>query len=188
MTFIEFAEDVDGTDVLGGKTTKTETAETLLEAVLADGGWHEAAGVKQVMEAAGYPARTIQRAAKHLRVEYERRGLPSSTWWRISLAGATAPPVAPALVAPSAGTKVGATVETAQPGLSDPANVSVAPSSAGGANGAAGEGMVVELGDVRDEAVVLRLIPENATTEAALLAQVEQLVAERVGTIVERPA
>jgi hypothetical protein len=42
--------------------------------------------------------------------------------------------------------------------------------------------------DLRDEAVVLRLVAEDAATEAALLAEVEELVAAGVGTIVERSA
>jgi hypothetical protein len=41
--------------------------------------------------------------------------------------------------------------------------------------------------DLRDETVVLRLVPEDAATEAALLAEIEQLVAEGIGTIEERP-
>jgi putative DNA primase/helicase len=114
MLFVECAEDVDGADVLGPpKATKTATAEALLEAVLADGEWHEADRVKKLMSVAGCAERTTQRAAEKLRIEVERRGFPSSTWWRISLAGASAPPVMPAVVAPSALPKVGATVEAA---------------------------------------------------------------------------
>jgi hypothetical protein len=42
--------------------------------------------------------------------------------------------------------------------------------------------------DLRDEEVVLRLVPEDAATEAALLSELEELVAEGIGRIVERPA
>jgi putative DNA primase/helicase len=138
MAFVEFAEDVDGADVLGPpKTTKTETAETLLAALLADGDWHEADGVKRLMHAAGYAERTIQRAAKFMGVENERRGFPSATWWRISLAGACGLPVVPASLAPSAVSKIGATVETTISGDSDRVPAPVAPTPA--AHGATGD-------------------------------------------------
>jgi len=42
--------------------------------------------------------------------------------------------------------------------------------------------------DFRDEAVVLRLVPEDAATEAALLAEIDELVADGIGVTVERPA
>jgi hypothetical protein len=118
MVFVEVADDVEGADVLGPKTTKTETAETLLAAMLADGDWHESAGVKTLMGAAGFSERTVQRASKDLGVESERRGMPSSTWWRlsdISLGGTTTGLVAPHLVAPSAHPQFGATADSAQP-------------------------------------------------------------------------
>jgi hypothetical protein len=127
MVFVEDADDMDGADVLGGKTTKTETAETLLEALLHDGEWHEADAVKKLMEAAGHKERTTQRAAKLLRAEINRRGFPSTTWWRISLAGASALPVAPSSVAPSPHPQFGATVGTAEPSRSEPSVVPVAP-------------------------------------------------------------
>ena len=134
MAFVEFAEDVDGADVLGpAKTTKTETAETLLAALLADGEWHEGENMKKLMRAASYSKRTTQRAAAALGVEYDRRTFPSSTWWRISLAGASAPPVAPTPVAPSAHPKAGATVESAISSGFDAPVAPVAPTS--GENG-----------------------------------------------------
>ena len=87
MVFVEIADDVEGADVLGPrKTTKTETAETLLEALLADGDWHESNGLRTLLQAAGYNARLAQRAAKALRVEHDRRGFPASTWWRLPVA------------------------------------------------------------------------------------------------------
>jgi KaiC/GvpD/RAD55 family RecA-like ATPase len=84
MTFVEIAEDVRGADVLGPtKPTKTESAEALLQALLGDGEWHESDGIRRLLEAAGFPERTTQRAAKDLGVESDRRGFPSVTWWRI---------------------------------------------------------------------------------------------------------
>ena len=130
MVFVEYADDVDGADVLGpSKTTKTETVENMLAAMLADGDWHEGEDVKKLMRAAGYSERTTQRAAAALGVEYDRRTFPSSTWWRISLAGATAPPVAPASVAPSSLPQVGATVETAISSGSEAPVAPVAPAA-----------------------------------------------------------
>jgi hypothetical protein len=84
MVFVEYADDVDSADVLGPqKTTKTETAETLLKAMLADGDWHESDGLKKLLAAAGYGDHIVKRAAKDLGVAYERRGFPASTWWRL---------------------------------------------------------------------------------------------------------
>jgi len=84
LRFVEYADDINGADVLAGpKTTKTESAAALLEALLADGDWHESDGLKQLMNAAGFPERTVQRAAKELRLEHDRRGFPEArTWWR----------------------------------------------------------------------------------------------------------
>lgn len=131
MSFVEVADDFDGADVLGPKRTKTETAETVLAAILADGDWHESNDVKRVMDAANFKQRTLQRAMKYLGVQIERRGFPSQTVWRIPLDGATAAPVAPTAVAPSTSPKDGGTVDSAQPSRSDAPAASVAPSSAG---------------------------------------------------------
>jgi hypothetical protein len=142
MTFVEFADEVDSADVLGGgKPTKTETAETLLAALLADHEWHEAEGVKRMMDAAGFAERTTQRAAKYLQVEHDRRGFPSTTWWRISRAGVTALSVAPPLVAPSTLTKAGATVETAISSGSEPLIAPVAPTPSRNHAGIEDEGL-----------------------------------------------
>ena len=120
MTFVEIADDVASADILGpAKPTKTETAETLLEALLADEEWHESSSVKQLLTAAGYSDRTTQRAAKDLGVEDDRRGFPSVTWWRL--------PVAPALVAPRTRSEFGATVGTAQISGSEDVASPVAP-------------------------------------------------------------
>ena len=49
MTFVEIADDVDPTTILGATTpTKTESAETVLEALLADRDWHESDPLKKV--------------------------------------------------------------------------------------------------------------------------------------------
>ena len=120
MTFVEIAEDVVGADILGPtKPTKTETAETLLNMLLADGEWHESSRVKQLLTAAGYSDRTTQRAAKDLGVQDDRRGFPSVTWWRLQGA-------AP-LVAPTTSSESGATAETAVTSGSEATTRSVAP-------------------------------------------------------------
>src|SRR5207247_945435 len=124
MAFVEVADDVDGADVLtAGPRTKTETVETLLEALLADGDWHEAAGIKKLLAAAGFKERTAQRAAKELGVEYEPRGFPASTWWRS--------PVAPDAVAPTSSPTFGATGDTAQLSRLKALDAPVAPSREG---------------------------------------------------------
>lgn len=165
MVFLETAADVDGAHVLGPKTTKTETAETLLEAILADGEWHEGEGVKKLMKAGGFSERTTKRAAQQVGVGYERRGYPAMTWWRL--------PIGQVLAGPSTSTKVGPTVET--PIASDSRATS----------GPVGPSPDVEEDGENCDALVLRLIPENAKTEAALFAEVEEFVAEGIGTIVE---
>jgi putative DNA primase/helicase len=108
MTFVEIADDVAAAEVLGPqKKTKTESAESLLAAVLTDGEWHESDAVKKLMGAAGYADRTVKRATKDLGVEHERRGFPASTWWRLS-------------VGPNHASQVGPTGDTAKPcGFSD---------------------------------------------------------------------
>lgn len=106
MTFLEVALDVDPSGILDAKgTTKTETAETLLDALLADGDWHESGGLRALLAAAGFNERLAQRAAKELGVEVERRGFPSSTWWRLP-------------VATRSGSQDVATVDSAQPSRS----------------------------------------------------------------------
>lgn len=82
MVFVEHAHDVDGADVLGTPTpSKTSDARTFLLGALADGEWHDSAGLKVL---APCSPRTLQRAANDLEVETDRRGFPASTWWRIS--------------------------------------------------------------------------------------------------------
>ena len=118
MTFIEIADDVNSSDVLGPqKTTKTETAETLLEALLADGDWHESDGVRSLMAAAGFPERTTQRAAKDVSVESDRRDFPAKTRWRLP-------------VAPRARSEFGATADSAIRSRSEDMDAPVAPTHA----------------------------------------------------------
>ncbi len=108
MTFVEVADDVDRNEVLAKHSgaEKTVRAEDVLAVILADGDWHDGAAVKQLTESVNINDRTLQRAAKDLGVEYERRGFPASTWWRL--------PVAPSAVAPGMSPKVGATGDLAQ--------------------------------------------------------------------------
>ena len=88
MRFVEIADDVDPSDLLSPqKPTKTENVETLLEALLADGDWHESHTLRALLEAAGFNERMAQRAAKALGVEHRREGFPATSWWRL-------PPVA----------------------------------------------------------------------------------------------
>jgi hypothetical protein len=133
MVFVEYADDVDGVNLLGPqKTTKVESAETLLRALLMDGDWHESAEIKQQMEAAGHSERTTQRAAKFLGVENERtETTPSRTLWRISLGGTTGGLDAPDLVAPLTVSKSGATGETARTSGSKSSLAPVAPTRQG---------------------------------------------------------
>lgn len=93
----------------------------LLEAILADGERHESEGVKQLMDKAGYPERTVKRAAQELGVEHERESFPAKTWWRL--------PVGPALVGPALRSKSGPTADSAQPSRSDGRESPVGPSS-----------------------------------------------------------
>lgn len=82
MVFVEIADDVDGADVLAPpeRVGKTGEAESWLEDMLADGEWHDSAGLKSLST---HSERTLKRAAQELRVESERRGFPASTWWRL---------------------------------------------------------------------------------------------------------
>ena len=51
-----------------------------LKGMLADGDWHDSAGLKKLAAAQDISERTLERAAGEvLGVEYERRGFPSST-------------------------------------------------------------------------------------------------------------
>jgi putative DNA primase/helicase len=90
MVFVEIADDVDGADVLAPseRAGKTGEAEDWLEAALDDGGWHDSAGLKKL---ARFSERTLKRAAQELRVEADRRGFPSVTYWRLPQSGRPSP-------------------------------------------------------------------------------------------------
>jgi AAA domain len=88
MSFIEFAEDVERADLLGPRATGESGSKELLAVAylvgaLSDGDWHEGSGVKTIGKAQGLSERTLQRAAQALEVEYEPRGFPATTWWRL---------------------------------------------------------------------------------------------------------
>jgi hypothetical protein len=52
--------------------------------MLADGEWHEQAGLTTLARGARIRERTLKRAAfEELHVEHERRGYPSTSWWRL---------------------------------------------------------------------------------------------------------
>lgn len=115
MVFVEVANDIDGSEVLHTKSPKSGNARAFLAQALADGDWHDSAGLKTLASGIGISQRTLVRAANDLQVETERRGFPSTTWWRLP-AGATADtksrqPLSHIL---------GATRETAPYGLSQP--------------------------------------------------------------------
>ena len=127
MVFVKIAEDVDEADVLapsererGGKTGE---AEAWLEAALDDGDWHDSAGLKELAQQ--FSERTFQRAAKDINVETDRRGFPSSTWWRL-----------PESRHPST-TRSGATAEGVQQSQTNGSGRPVAPASVGDATGGA---------------------------------------------------
>jgi AAA domain len=144
MTFVEIAEDVDRNDVLAKHAAagKTVRAEDVLSVILADAEWHDGAAVKQLTESVGITDRTLQRAAKELGVEYERRGFPASTWWRLPVATRIPP-------------RVGATADSAHSSHLQPITPPAAPSFGGegaiGAterNGLLSESEINELGTI----------------------------------------
>lgn len=104
MEFVEVAAGIDRDTILGSSRRdqgeQVSKAAEWLEGVLADGDWHDSAGVKKLADGQDITERTLQRAAMELEVEHERRGFPSSTYWRL-------PPVTPTPIH----TTVGATVE-----------------------------------------------------------------------------
>jgi hypothetical protein len=91
MEFIEIAEDVSREDVLMNRSAgdeKLDAAIGFLRDSLADGDWHDSAGLKTLAAAAVHVSeRTLKRAAQELEVEHEHRGFPASTWWRLPQLG-----------------------------------------------------------------------------------------------------
>jgi hypothetical protein len=89
----EVAAGVDRNTLLGSTRrdagVRVSDAAEWLEAMLADGEWHDSVGLKSLAGAQGISERTLQRAAgEELRVDHERRGFPSTTWWRLIVAPA----------------------------------------------------------------------------------------------------
>jgi hypothetical protein len=90
MEFVEVADDVSREDVLltrAAGADKLDEAVEWLERALADGDWHDSAGLVKLARGSRIFERTLRRAAlEELHVEHERRGFPASTWWRLSQA------------------------------------------------------------------------------------------------------
>jgi hypothetical protein len=89
MRYVEDATGIDLADLLAeagstphGGQPKTTRAVELLADLLADGEWHDSAGLKTLIGAHGISEPTVKRAAQALGVESERRGFPAATWWR----------------------------------------------------------------------------------------------------------
>lgn len=104
LRFVEVADDIDASEVLGPRaTTKTATAESWLAGILSDGDWHESPPLKALAEAAGISGRTVDRAADDLGVEKKHEGFPKKTFWALHPVPPNPPP------------KVGGTGDPAQP-------------------------------------------------------------------------
>jgi KaiC/GvpD/RAD55 family RecA-like ATPase len=71
------------------ESPKEDEATAFLRFALHDGDWHDSAGVKMLAAAQGISEPTLKRAALELGVEYERRGFPATTYWRLQSAHAT---------------------------------------------------------------------------------------------------
>jgi hypothetical protein len=96
LVYVEDVDDLDLDTLLADRagrdgSTKTVKAAALLAEMLADGEWHEAAGLKKLAVAAGIKERTFQLAAQELGVETERRGFQGGTWWRLQAPVAQSP-------------------------------------------------------------------------------------------------
>jgi hypothetical protein len=97
MRFVELAEDVDRDALLTlGRderpSGRTDQASDWLAHALADGEWHDSAGLKSIAAADGIAERTLKRAAQDLAVQTERRGFPATTCWKIPQSGQPLPP------------------------------------------------------------------------------------------------
>ena len=98
MRFVEKATDVDRGSVLAAPAErKGATAVTFLATALDDGDWHDSAGLKELAGAQGISDRTLKRAAAEIEVEQERRGFPSSTWWRLPVGPGSTPTNGPTM-------------------------------------------------------------------------------------------
>jgi hypothetical protein len=91
LEYVEDIDDFDISDVLGDRKRETGAASLragdFLSQCLANGDWHDSGGLKKLAAAAGISERTLKRAAQDLNVEHDRRGFPSSTWWRLPQSG-----------------------------------------------------------------------------------------------------
>lgn len=90
MEFVEVADGVSHNDVLASRPATVERLEDAIEFLtdaLRDGDWHDSAGLKTLAGAQRIAERTLKRAAQELDAEHERRGFPSSTWWRLPQLG-----------------------------------------------------------------------------------------------------
>jgi hypothetical protein len=87
MEFVEVADGVSREDVLAGGRRgphKLDEAAAFLRDTLQDGDWHDSDGLVKLAGGSRISERTLRRAAlEELGVEHERRGFPSSTWWRL---------------------------------------------------------------------------------------------------------
>lgn len=84
LEFVEIAEGVFRDDVLAPPAeTEIDKALRFLDGTLSDGEWHDSAGLKTLASAQRISERTLKRAAQDIEVEHERRGFPSTTWWRL---------------------------------------------------------------------------------------------------------
>jgi AAA domain len=78
-------EDLIGDDRAKDEHSKTRDAEEIIEALLPrDGGWHLAKRVHEACEAQGIGERTVQRAAKRLKLHHRRATgiFPAPVEWR----------------------------------------------------------------------------------------------------------
>jgi hypothetical protein len=93
MEFVEVAAGIDRDTILGSarrdQGEQVSKAADWLEGALADGEWHDSAGLKKLADGQDITERTLQRATQELEVEVERRGFPSSTYWRLPSSYAT---------------------------------------------------------------------------------------------------
>jgi hypothetical protein len=96
IVFIEDADDIDPDTILASsrprRDDRLDEAVAFLEETLADGDWHDSVGLVKLAGGRRFSERTLRRAAlEELQVEHERRGFPSSTWWRLSSHAKTFP-------------------------------------------------------------------------------------------------
>jgi hypothetical protein len=90
MVFLEYAPEVEADLLLApkaGRGTLMKEGLEFLRDALADGSWHDSAGLKKLAAAKGISERTLKRASRQLEVEHERRGFPAVTHWRLRQSG-----------------------------------------------------------------------------------------------------